>query len=108
VRNEAQKPGVVVHICNPSTWVTEAGGSRVPDQLHSETPLRPPKKKEKKKKTRIVWRATLFVLNKEKYVYLPVQVKGYLGTEYRPLNSESCECYLLKMNEIKAPSRLLK
>jgi hypothetical protein len=50
VRNEAQKPGVVVHICNPSTWVTEAGGSRVPDQLHSETPLRPPKKKEKKKK----------------------------------------------------------
>jgi hypothetical protein len=24
------KPSVVAHICNPSTWEVEAGGSRVP------------------------------------------------------------------------------
>jgi hypothetical protein len=24
-----QKPGIVVHACNPSTWEAEAGGSQV-------------------------------------------------------------------------------
>jgi hypothetical protein len=27
-KGQMQQPGVVVHICNPSTWEAEAGGLR--------------------------------------------------------------------------------
>jgi hypothetical protein len=48
LRKHLTRPGVVVHVCNPSTWETDAGGSKVQSQaiLHRKT-LSQKKKKKK-------------------------------------------------------------